>query len=240
MFYLAGLGLWDEKDVPIKTVDACKNADKVYCELYTAAWGGDLEKLEKIIGKKIEIVERERVEEKAEEIVEEAITKKIMLLVPGDPLVATTHVHLIMECKRKNVPFKIIHASSIYTAVAKTGLQLYKFGRTTSIPTANEKYMTSSFFDVIIKNMKMGLHTLVLLDRNMGTKEGLEIIKKVEKRKRIVKNVVLCSLLGSENETIVYGEIDDLLEKNLPPPAVIIIPGKLHFLEKEFLETLQK
>ena len=37
---------------------------------------------------------------------------------------------------------------------------------------------------------------------------------------------------------IVYGKVKDLLEKPLEPPAVIIIPGGMHFVEKEFLESL--
>ncbi|MEM5872072.1 MAG: diphthine synthase, partial [Candidatus Aenigmatarchaeota archaeon] len=105
----------------------------------------------------------------------------------------------------------------------------------------SEKYDITSFFDGIIENKKNGLHTLVLLDRNMGTKEGLEIIKKIEekRKKNLIKEVIICSMLGSKNEKIFYGKIDEMILKDLPPPAVIIIPGELHFLEKEILENLK-
>jgi len=76
----------------------------------------------------------------------------------------------------------------------------------------------------------------------MGTKEGLKILLEIEKERGegiLEKNkIIICSKLGSEQERIVYGEFGKLVKINLSPPAVIIIPGKLHFLEKEFLEKL--
>ena len=50
---------------------------------------------------------------------------------------------------------------------------------------------------------------------------------------------MLCSRLGSGEERVMYGKFDELAETRLPAPAVVIIPGNLHFLEKEFLETLK-
>ncbi len=75
----------------------------------------------------------------------------------------------------------------------------------------------------------------------MGTKEALEILKGMERRKKnkILKHAVLCSKLGSDHERIVYGKVEDLIGMDLSPPAVIVIPGKLHFMEKEFLEMLE-
>ena len=183
MFYLIGLGLWDEKDISLRGIEACRKCEKVYCELYTAAWGEDIEKLEKIIGRKVEIVERSDVEDNSEKFIEEARKNGIALLAPGDPLTATTHVHLIMECKKKDVEFEIVHSSSIYTAVAKTGLQLYKFGRTATMITPAKGYESEGFYDVLARNQKQGLHTLLLLDRDMGTKDALEMLKAAEAKK---------------------------------------------------------
>jgi len=49
-------------------------------------------------------------------------------------LTATTHISLIEEAKRCGVKYKIIYNASILDAVAETGLQLYKFGKVTSMP----------------------------------------------------------------------------------------------------------
>lgn len=241
MLYLVGLGVWNEKDISLRGIDVCKKSDSVYCELYTAYWGGDLKKLGKLIGKKIEILERKDVEEGSDKILEYAKSKDIVLLVPGDPLVATTHVHLILEAKKANIPIEIVHSSSIYTSISRTGLQIYKFGRTGTVITPKGGYESRGFYDLIKENLKHGLHTLLLLDKDMGTKRALEILKGIEsgKKKKILKHAVLCSKLGSEHERIVYGKIEDLLDMDLAPPAVIIIPGKLHFMEKEFLEMLE-
>ncbi len=241
MLYLIGLGLWDENDISLRGVEACKRADRVYCELYTAAWGGDLEKLGKIIGKGIEPLERADVEERSGKLIAEAKVKNIALLVPGDPLTATTHVHLLMECRGKHIAFEIVHSSSIYTAVARTGLQLYKFGRTATVITPKKGYESIGFYDTIAENQKLGLHTLLLLDRDMGTRQALEILSGIEKKKRgkLLKHAVICSALGSENERMMYGKVDSLLRIDLPPPAAVIVPGKLHFLEKEFLDTFR-
>jgi diphthine synthase len=244
MLYLVGLGIWDEKDMSIKGIEICKNADKIYAELYTATWGGSIKNLEKIIGKKITLLQRKDIEEDSENFIKEAKKCDIVLLVPGDPLVATTHTHLIIEAKKRKTPFDIVHSSSIYTAIAKTGLQIYKFGRTVTIPTPQKGYEPTSFYDLILENKKSGLHTLVLLDRDMNTKRGLEILMDVEKRRKkkvFLPNtkIVLCSKLGSKDEKIIYGCVRKLLEIDLKPPAVVIIPGNLHFIEEEFLSSFE-
>lgn len=241
MLYLIGLGIWNEKDISLRGVEVCRQADSVYCELYTAYWGGSLRKLEKLVGKKIKKLERKDVEERSDKLLEEAKKRRVVLLVPGDPLVATTHVHLILEAKKKGIPTEVAHSSSIYTTVARTGLQIYKFGRTGTVITPKKGYEPGGFYDVLKENFERGMHTLLLLDREMGTKKGLEILKGIEgrKRRKILKHAVICSKLSSEHEKIVYGKFEDLMGKDLPEPGVIIIPGKLHFLEKEFLETFR-
>ena len=239
MLTMIGLGLWDEKDVSLRGIEACKNADKVYCELYTAAWGGSIEELGKLIGgKDITVVERKGVEDESAKLIEEAKEKNVVLFIPGDPLVATTHIHLMEEAKEKGVEVKVVHASSIYTAIAKTGLQVYKFGRTGTIITPQKGYESEGFYDIVKDNMDM--HTLLLLDVDMSTRKGLELLKEIDDKrgKNIIRHAVMCSKLGSDNEKIEYGKIEDLLKKDFPCPAVIIIPGKLHFMEREFLNSL--
>lgn len=240
MLILVGLGIWDEKDLSLRGLEACRRAKKVYCELYTAAWGGDIEKLGKLVRKDVVKLERKDVEEGSDKLLEEAKDKNVVLLVPGDPLVATTHVHLVMDAKEKGVPFGIIHSSSIYTAVAKTGLQLYKFGRTSTVITPKKGYESEGFYDAVVENHKHGMHTLLLLDVDMGTKKALEILKGIESKRKgnVLKELVLCSRLGSNKEKVIYGKIENLMRKDLPCPAVVIVPGKMHFMEKEFLETL--
>ena len=50
------------------------------------------------------------------------------------------------------------------TTIAETGLQLYKFGKTASIPFWTENHKPESFFDYLEQNQSIGAHTLCLLD----------------------------------------------------------------------------
>ena len=100
MLYLIGLGIWDEQDISLKGIEACRKSKKVYAELYTSAWGGDLKKLEKHIGKKIALIRRDGLEERSSRIIREARSSSVAILVPGDPLSATTHSALVDEARR--------------------------------------------------------------------------------------------------------------------------------------------
>jgi len=242
MLYLVGLGIWDEKDLSLRSIEACKKSKEVYMELYTARWRGSLKNLEKITGKKIKILERPDLEEKSLSLIEKAKTKDIAILFPGDPLSATTHLSLVSEAKESRIPVKVIHSSSIFTAVAECGLSLYNFGKIVSIPTPQKNFQPSSFADSILENKKLGLHTLVLLDINMPAAQGIDILLGIEKysKKKIISDhkIIACSCLGSDKQKILYRSAGELLTSDFGPPSVLIVPGKMHFTEKEFLEGL--
>lgn len=59
---------------------------------------------------------------------------------------------------------KVIHNCSILTAIGCSGLQLYRFGETVSIPCWSMDWQPNSFYDKIISNKRRDLHTLCLLD----------------------------------------------------------------------------
>ncbi len=234
MLFLISIGLWDEKDMSLKAVEAAKKCDILYAEFYTNRTETDARKLEKTIGKEITELRREDIEDDMEKILKNARLKDVGILVSGDALTATTHITLLLEAKKLGIKYKVIHGSSILTAVAETGLQLYKFGRTATLTRNFEE----SILETIKENQKAGLHTLLLLDIGLSGKEGLEILSgKIQEEMKVI---VACQL-GSQEPVIRYGKIKDLIKnKKLNKyPAVIIIPGKLHFLEEEFLEMLK-
>ena len=241
MLSLIGLGLWNEEDVTLKGVNRAKDADKVYIELYTSKWHGDLKNLEKIIGKKIEVLKRENLEEKSDEIIKEAKNKNVVIFVLGDPLVATTHASLLYDAKKVGVKTEIIHNASIYSAICETGLHAYKFSSTVTIsfPEKTGNKFPKSILKTIEENKNRGLHTLLLLDiifeknKYMTPNEGMKIFSKDTE-------VVVFARAGSNKPLILYGKIEDLIEKDFgEPPFVMILPGKLHFTEKEYLEMFR-
>lgn len=233
MLYLISMGIRDEKDLTIRGLEAAKKCDEVYAEFYTTNMHTDVGKLSKLIGKKVTELKRTDLEEDSGKILKKAKEKNIAILVGGDALVATTHVSLLMDAKKEGIETKVIHGSSVLTAIGETGLQPYKFGKTTTLSEDFQK----SCYETILLNRKAGLHTLVLLDIGMDTVKGLETLTKRLKPEE--KAVVACHLGG--DSVITYGRIGDILkDKTLSDktPAVIIIPGKLHFMEKEFLDSL--
>ena len=112
-----------------------KAADVVYLECYTSVLQCRQDVLESFYGKNVIMADREMVESKAEEtILSDAKDKKVALLVVGDPLGATTHEDIIVRARDKNIEIMIVPNASIFSSIGATGLQLYKFGKTASIP----------------------------------------------------------------------------------------------------------
>ena len=237
MLYLIGLGL-DKNDLSIKAVEAIKKCKKVYLEIYTSILPYKTKELEKLTKKKVVEAGREQIENRAEELIKEAKKSHIAMLVSGDPLAATTHIDLIMRAKKANVKTEIIHAPSVLTAVAETGLQLYKFGKTASVPKFQPNFEPESFYDLILENLKIQAHTLLLLDMGLGVDEALSCIKRIsEKRNDNIKERIFigCSEAGTKNFSFKVGKIDELLKQKFRLPACIILPASLHFLEAEML-----
>lgn len=238
MLYLIGLGLHDEKDLTLKAIETAKDCD-CFIELYTSVWKGSLENLKKLVGKDIHVLKRKDLEENLESFIEKAKKKNIALFVPGDPLAATTHMDIAFEARRKKIPVKIIHNASIFSAIGEVGLQLYKYGKVATIPLSGK---LNNVKDTIQANKKLGLHTLLLLDLDIENNIVLKISEALDMllNKKIIKEtdqLIVFSNAGGDSK-IYYDSVRGLKSKNIPSPAVLIIPGKLHFREKDFLEAI--
>src|SRR3989338_9003738 len=247
--YLIGIGLADETDITLKGLEIVKSCDKIYVENYTSLLQCSLRDLGKLYGKKIILADRIAAEQKDQEIVTEAKKKDIAFLVIGDPFSATTHIELFKLAKEKKVDVKVIHNASVLTAVGITGLQLYKFGKVTSIPFLEDHPNLETPYTVLKENQQQGLHTLFLLDlkpdqnKFMTVNQALEILEKIESRKkeRLVKNdtlVIGCARLGSDTAVIKAGSSEKLKKHDFgKAPHCLIIPGKMHFTEEEVVNS---
>jgi len=251
MLYLVGLGLYDEKDISLKGLEALKSSDVVYAEFYTARlFGGDLGYLENLTGADIKILQREEVEEENIPL-KDALNNKVAFLTAGDPLVATTHTDLLIEARKLGIEVRVIHSSSILSAApGLAGLQAYKFGKVTTIPRPEENYFPHSPYEVIASNLKMDLHTLALLDIQahrdyyMTANEGLEYLLEVAQNREdeILTGdslVVVLARAGAPEPLVHADQIKKLVKEDFGGPLhCLIIPGKLHFLEAEALVVL--
>ena len=231
MLYLIGLGL-NEKGYSKEAHEIISQAFKVYVDTYTIEFPYEVSELTKQFrGQKFIPAGREFVE--GLKFLEEAKNKDVVLLVYGSPLVATTHTAIIKEAVDKKIKIKIIHAGSILDAVAETGLQPYKFGKTTSLPN----FPAESYLDVVKENINTEAHTIILVDIGLKFEDAIKRLESDSKKKKIKLNkVIVCERLGLKDSNIHYGVIGKLKSKKVKTPFCFIIPGKLHFFEKEFLE----
>ncbi|KAH7102136.1 Diphthine synthase [Auriculariales sp. MPI-PUGE-AT-0066] len=158
MFYIIGLGLSDERDITVRGLEVVKRCQRVYLEAYTSILMVDKEKLTLIIA------DRELVETGSDDILADADTADVALLVVGDPLGATTHTDMLLRAKQLRIRTQIIHNASIMNAAGACGLQLYNFGQTVSLVFFTDNWRPDSFYDRLVENASLGLHTLLLLD----------------------------------------------------------------------------
>jgi diphthine synthase len=242
-----GLGLHDEKGLTLRGLDEARSAEVIFAELYTSALAGStLDSVERLIGRKIRRLTRVEVED-GRKILEAAGRQRVAFLVAGDPMAATTHVDLRLRAASANIPTRIVHGVSILTAAAGTlGLQVYKFGRTTTVPFASAGFVPTSPLEGILENRKAGLHSLVLLDlREDGTfldpQDALASLLSMALKLgtgEFGPQTLACVLsrVGSPDGRAIAGPIGRLADRDLGPPLhCLVIPGRLHFLEKEAL-----
>ena len=243
-----GIGLNDEKDISIKGLELVKKADLVYLENYTAKINCNLNYLEQLYGKKIILADRKLVEMDAEKtILQQAKIKEVAFLIAGDVFSATTHMDLYLRAKKLGIKTRIIHNASVFTAVGVTGLQLYNFGKTVSIPFLNENIETP--YDSLKSNQINNLHTLFLLDviedsnDSLSVHEAIRYLLKVElkRNEKVFTDNTLCigcTKLGSLDQIIRAGKAKELLQYLFKSGMhCLIVPSKkLHFMEEEALK----
>lgn len=249
MFYLIGMGLYDERDLTLRALDVLKTCDMVYVEYYTSPHSSNVERINDLIGNEVVVLDRKDIEERPEENVLKP-EGNTALLVSGDPMVATTHIDLILRAHKVGIKTRVIHAPSVYSAVGETGLQLYKFGKTTTLAIPEPGYEPTSPYLSIVQNKKAGLHTLVLLDikeeegRYMTVDEAINQLLKIEKQEKegVFTEDTLCvgvARLGGDTK-IKAGKAGEIRKHDFgKPPHILIVPAELHFMEKEALERFK-
>ena len=248
MLTFVGLGLHDIRDLTLRGKEAIERADVVFAEFYTSRLIGlSPTDMSRALGREVRVLSREEVED-GRIILEEASSKNVVLLVAGDPMVATTHVALRIMAEERGIKTEIVHNASIVTAApGLLGLQHYKFGRTVSLPFPQENYFPTSAYDFIAENFSRGLHTLILLDINprpMTANEAMQILLDMEDRKKggIFNENTLIAVVaraGSPDYTVRAGYMRDMMKEDFGPPLhTLVLPGNLHFAEAEALVKL--
>ena len=248
MLTIIGLGLGGPNSTTMDGIIALSLSEHIFYETYTSPIHQDtLEWIELKSQKKPIHLSRSQVEE-PEELIELAKVANVALLVVGDSLSATTHVSLLLECKKNNVETNVIHNASVLTAVAGVlGLQHYNFGPVATLVLPEGNYKPLSPIDKIKANLKNENHTLVLLDIKADDPEAEPTYMTASQAaKQMIeagidekKKVAVAARVGREDQELWYGKLKYLANRDLgKEPHSIVVPAKLHFTEREFLESL--
>ncbi|MCK5548124.1 MAG: diphthine synthase [Thermoplasmata archaeon] len=246
-----GLGLYDEEDMSLKALGKAKGCDVLYAEFFTSVHNSSsIEKLEKLLGKKVVVLGREDVEEK-DTILKAVKNKRVGFLVPGDPMMATTHIDLRVRAEKEGIRTRLVHGQSIFTAASGVlGLQPYKFGRSTTIPFRKKGFEPTSPYEAIKFNKERGLHTLVLLDidvesgRTLRVSEALDYLLEIERKERadvLTEETLVCVVAdaGSSHPYVKADFIKSIRKETIEHKVqTLVVPGKLHFMEAEALVVL--
>jgi diphthine synthase len=246
-----GLGLHDEKGISLQGLEECRTANQVFIELYTSILPCfSMQRFEAFVNRQIHVVSRQDLEEEGGRVLLKGAEKgKVVFLIPGDPFIATTHVALRIDAKKRGVKTRIVHGASVMTAIiGLSGLHNYKFGKTVTIPFPEN--FSETPYTVIAQNKKLGLHTLCLLDiktdekRFLSLSEALMLLLKIEQKREegvITQDTIAVGVAraGSRAPTIKADFVKDIVKFDFgDPPQSLIFPGDLHFMEAEALVAL--
>lgn len=249
MLVFIGLG-YSLRHLTKEAIEELADSDVVYIDTYTSLYEDPIEKVIELSPRaKIILARRRDLEgEGISRVINEALTKKVTIAVPGDPFIATTHDAILSEALRHGIRVKIINGMSILTmAYSRTGLQSYRFGKIVTLvyPYCFKPYST---IDVIYDNLSRNLHTLVLLDlrveegKAMTIQEAVEIILDLDVKGLIKDNPALAlARLGWLNEKICMDNLGNLGKYSYPPPPhSIIVLAKLDPVEEEIVSYWRK
>ncbi len=252
MLVLAGAGLGPGYQGRLLE-DLVASAWRVYVDTYTmpgASWL--LEWARRVARDRVVEAPRHVLEQGGARIVEEARDRLVVVLVAGDPLIATTHRSLVVEAARRGVGYRVIPGvSGVCSAKAASMLDYYKFGRTVTVPGPWRMVKAYSIVEYLLYNACGGMHTLLLLDidgegRQLHPGEAAGIVLSLAGELGVSSLLegspaILVEAAGLENGRVrVFERLSTLAawRGGFAEPASIIVPGTLAAYEREALEAV--
>ncbi|HDJ38460.1 MAG TPA: diphthine synthase [Methanosarcinales archaeon] len=251
MLTFVGIGLYDEKDITLKGLDAISCADRVFAEFYTSKMmGTTIDRMESQYQTKITVLSREAIEIDPSWL-HHAKCENVVLLTGGDPLISTTHIDLRLRASDLGIATAVVHSASIVSAApGLAGLQNYRFGKSATIPfpyhTRSKTVVSETPYNVIIQNLANNLHTMLFLDIDrdrgcMTIPEAVELLMRVDCERE--HGTPMHSALGigiaragSPDVLIRCDRLCDLATFDFGAPMhLLIVPASLHPLEADAL-----
>ena len=249
MLYLIGTGISGE--LSGEAIKACLSS-KVYLDAYTCMLQKErLSEIKDQIKSTPIPLARNGLEEGAKSLARESVSSDIAILVPGDPLMATTHKTVLSEAKKAGATWCVIHSSSISSAaIGESMLDFYKFGRVATVPAWSDHYKPTSFYEIVSGNAKAGMHTLLLFDydskkeSSLSFGEAYKIMALAEKEHGSGvlsedSKAIFLHNIGIRGQAVKKGRLskaDEIEYQN--GLNSIIIPSDLSYIESELTAEL--
>ncbi len=254
MLVLAGAGLHPGL-VTVEVEGLVRGADRVYVDTYTMPGSGWLLEWARRLNSNVVEASRDTLESGAHRVIREAARGLVVVLVPGDPLIATTHIALLEEASRLGVEWRVVPGvSGVVASKTLSGLQYYRFGRTVTVPGPWRGVRAFSVVVGVYGNLCVGLHTLVLLDLS---EDGGQLSPASAARQLMDLEGELCrehgvdTLLpgllvavveraGMPGARVTWARLGSLesLGEDWAAPSSMVVPGYIHPTEADALERL--
>ena len=244
MLTFVGLGLYDEQSVTVEGQSAIGAADEVFAEFYTSRLTGTtIERLEEFHETSIEVLDRAGVEQEPETVLDSAAARNAAFLTAGDPMIATTHVDLRLRAYDRGIETRIVHGTTAQAAASSlTGLQNYRFGKSTTLPFPDTfgEAVPESVVETIDENRARGLHTLVFLDIQAADDQYLRADEGASHLAAVFDDqlAVAVARAGSPDPIVEANRCSALADGEFGGPLhLLVVPGDLHELEAEALRA---
>ena len=245
-----GLGIHGVEGIPLVGLQTLKASDEAYLEKYTSPISEEtLSELNALVDKEVMTASREFVED-GRILLDHARKDLVVLVVPGDPMIATTHSELATRCRKLGIETRTIHNSSVLTALAgEIGLHAYNFGKPVTI-TQGPPASMATVYSTLHSNLTRYLHTVLLIQYDVDSSyfvppnEAIASLLETEKSYRWNafrgdSFVIVASRLGMSGQTISAGQAISLSKESFgPSPHSIVVPGRLHFTETEAISAV--
>ncbi len=243
-----GLGL-GPKGCSVQGVEEMRRAEVRYLEYYTSPHEPEMLTQLRKLGLEMTVVDRGFVED-GSRILSEAAEKKVALAALGDPMIATTHNELRTRAIKLGIETRVIHGATIASAAASaSGLHSYRFSRTVTV-TRESVNRLSQAYHILHENLLEEAHTLLLLEYDVQSGEGVSpadamqglLLAEANFKRGVVGEstfVLVLSRLGRADARLAAGSVSSLAGRTFgEPPHCIVVPGALHFTEKEAVAAI--
>ena len=235
-----GIGLRGLGSITIEEESLIRGSNNIYLDGYTSFLPPSFEEdFRRHFKKNFTRLERKGIE--GDGIREIAGKEDLIIMVPGDPFVATTHRALINGIMEMGIEVDVIENSSIIPLLQyKSGLNFYRFGQVVSLPRTMDNFLPVSPLKKILMNMAGNLHTILLVDiwegRNMPLKESAKAFMDMSLKENggILEDqdmIVLSRLSWPEESVFTTNPMEMAGVKADLTPYSIIVPANIDHTE---------